>query len=311
MTGTVTISMEVELAWGIQDLGDFTHLSPNGQVERTYLDKLLEVCRQRHLPISFDVVGHLFLEECLGYHDGPHADGWFDGDPGTNYCEDPLFYAPDMVEAIQLSQTNHEICSHTFSHALFDEISSETARWELRQVQNIHETHIGNPTVSLVPPRHQSPPYDVLRESGLEILRPAIHQQSKTKVHRFKELLAGPIPTAPTKIADGIVETYCTTTPSLTAPALPSGQGESHAAFRYVPVRLRKRLHLNALKRATQNAARNGGHLHLWCHLYDLSNELQWQTVKAYLHWLEGFREENDIRIATMKDLNTYVRNDA
>jgi peptidoglycan/xylan/chitin deacetylase (PgdA/CDA1 family) len=311
VTGTVTISMELELGWGVQDFGDFTHLSTNGQVERIYLDKLLDVCEHRHLPISFDVVGHLFLEECIGFHDSPHPDGWFDGDPGTNYREDPLFYAPEMIDAIRLSETEHEICSHTFSHALFDEVSRETARWELRHTQNIHEANLGKPTVSLVPPRHHSPPYEILRESGIEILRPAIHQRSRTKIHRFKQLLAGPIPTRATNISDGIVETYCTTYPSLTASALPSGQRRAHAAFRYLPVTLRKRLHLHALKRATRNAARYDEHLHLWCHLYDLSNELQWQTVNAYFRWLDEFREEHDIRIATMNELNSSVRNDA
>jgi len=311
VSGIVTISIEIELAWGVHDLRRFEHLSEDGQIERQYLTRLLDECTQLQLPISFDIVGHLLLAECSGDHVSPHSEDWFATDPGTDKHTDSLYYAPDMADVIRTVPCDHELCTHTFSHALFDEISRNTAEWELQQVQRIHKEVLGEHAVSLVPPRHQTPPYDILSEHGIEILRPAINSQASTRVHRFKQLLAGPIPTSTLQMTDDLVETYCTTNPSLTAASLPSGQRESHISFRYLPVSLRQRLHLNNLKESTKAIARRDEHLHLWCHLYDLSNELQWETVRAYLRWLDSFRERNDLKIATMKELNKIVREDA
>jgi len=122
---------------------------------------------------------------------------------------------------------------------LFDKISREVCRWELEQIQELHREHLGEETTSLVPPRHQSPPYDVLVDCGIEVFRPAMKRKSTSKVERFKELLTGPLPLSELQTAEEIVETYCTTNPSLTAAALPSGQGTAHPAFRYIPLKIR------------------------------------------------------------------------
>lgn len=307
MSGLITFSMEIELAWGDHDTGELDRLSPDGQEERDYLSKLLAVTEETRIPFSFNVVGHLFLEECSGDHDSPHDDGWFRADPGTDYRTDGLFYAPELIAEIESSTFEHEICTHTFSHALFDEISRETCVWELERVQELHREHTGGPTSSLVPPRHQSPPYDVLVEHGIESVRPSMSNPTPTRVHRFKELLAGPLPLSELRRDGDVVETTCTTNPSLTAAALPSGQGTAHPVFRYLPVSLRQRYHLEKLKRATEGAVEEEAHLHLWCHLFDLSNRHQFDVVREYLEWLDSYRESHDVTVARMEDLPDYV----
>lgn len=307
MSGIVTFSMEIELAWGDHDTGELDRLSPDGQEERNYLSKLLAVTEETRIPFSFNVVGHLFLEECSGDHDSPHDDGWFQSDPGTDRRSDGLFYAPDLIAEIGSSSFEHEICTHTFSHALFDEISRETSVWELERVQELHREHTGETTRSLVPPRHQSPPNDVLVENGIEIVRPAMWRRSPTNVHRFKELLVGPLPLSELRRDGDVVETTVTTNPSLTAAALPSGQGTAHPVFRYLPVSLRQRYHLKKLKRATETAAEEESHLHLWSHLFDISNEFQFEVVSEYLEWLDSFRENHDVIVAPMEDLPAHV----
>ena len=306
MSGVITFSMEIELGWGNHDTGELGRLSPDGQTERNYLSRLLEVTENNQIPFSFDVVGHLFLGECEGNHSSPHRDNWFRADPGTDYRTDGLFYAPDAIEAIKSTSVAHEICTHTFSHALFDEITRETCVWELERVQELHREHMEKTTSSLVPPRHQSPPKEVLVENGIKVLRPPMSKQSPTKIHRFKELLMGPLPLSDLRRKD-VVETYCTTNPSLTAGSLPSGQGTTHHAFRYFPMSLRQHLHLRKLKCATETAVEEGSHLHLWCHLYDISNQYQFEVVEEYLNWLESFRESRDVTIAPMEELPNYV----
>lgn len=41
MTGIVTLSVEVELGWGMHDLDEFSHLSPNRSAEERALTRLL------------------------------------------------------------------------------------------------------------------------------------------------------------------------------------------------------------------------------------------------------------------------------
>lgn len=132
-------------------------------------------------------------------------------------------------------------------------------------------------------------------------------KQTKTKFHRFKELLLGPLPLSALQKREGTVETTCTTNPSLTSSALPSGQGTTHPVFRWLPVSLRQRLHLRKLKEATKSTIEKESHLHLWCHLFDISNRYQFEVVQEYLKWLDSFREDNKIRIVPMEQLRDHV----
>ncbi|MFB6164378.1 MAG: polysaccharide deacetylase family protein [Haloarculaceae archaeon] len=311
MTALVTISVEVELSWGVHDFGGGSHLSDRGAPERAYLERLLDRCETLDVPISFDVVGHLSESSCDGDHDGPHRDGWFEADPGTDAATDPLFYAPGAVREIASRSTDHELCTHTYSHVLCGQAAAETVAWELERSQSIIADLTGSRTVSLVPPRHSPPPPDVLRDAGIEIVRTARDTNDRSRVSRLKELVAGPHPTFEPAIVDGVVETYCTTYPSLTAATLPAGQRPVPEYFRILPVRYRQRLHRRYLRRAIDAAVAEDGYCHLWCHLYDLSNEAQWTVLSAFLGELAERRDRGEIEVLTMDTLNDRVRADA
>ena len=308
MTGIVTISVEVELGWGVHDVDRSAHLSEDGAAERRYLRRLLDACDEYGVPVSFDVVGHLFLEGCKGSHSGPYPDDWFDADPGTDATEDPLYYAPEMPDAVRSRPTDHELCTHTFSHALCEPMGEAVQSSELEFAAHLHETAGDERPVSLVPPRHSPPSYNVLTEHGVEIVRIPTGGPSSSPVRRLRELLSGPPPICEPELVDGVVETYCTRHPTLTAPSLPSGQESTHAAFRWLPVSVRRRLHERYLRRATRIAIEEDSHLHLWCHLFDLSNEYQFPQVESYLETLGALRDRGDVEIRTMAGLNEDVR---
>lgn len=310
MVGTVTISMEVELGWGVHDrtTPPDAHLSETGEQERFYLSRLLTWCDEYEIPISFDVTGHLGLDSCAGTHDGPHSPGWFDADPGTNVTEDPLFYAPDAVQEIVDASTQHELCSHTFSHILCDEADPETVAWELQESQRMIRDYTGSNTVSLVPPRHSPPPTDPLRENGIEIVRMGVDTSTSSRTERLIELLYGPHPVFEPIIANDVVYTYCTTYSSLVSPALPAGQRAPNLPFSLLPNRVARRLHRGYLTRAVDAAVEAEGCCHLWCHLYDLANEHQWPIIRDFLGELATRRENGEIRILPMAALNEQVR---
>ncbi len=308
MTTTVTISIEIELGWGVHDLQRYGHLSERGQEERRYLRKLLDACDAHRIPVSFDVVGHLFLEECAGTHPGPYADGWFEADPGTDRETDPLFYAPDMIDEIVARPTDHELCTHTFSHVLCGDADEDTQRHDLEYAQHLHESEGSGQTTSLVPPRHYDPSADVLRDQGIGIVRVPTDESTATGISRFRELLLGPPPVGEPQIENGIVETYCTSQPTLTAASLPSGQRATHLAFRWLPVGVRRRLHERYLRTAVDAAIDDDSSLHVWCHLYDLSNEYQFPQIESFLKTLASLREDDEVAVKTMSELDDDIR---
>jgi hypothetical protein len=248
------------------------------------------------------------LEGCDGHDDEGYPDGWFAADPETDANADPAYYAPDVVEEILSRPTDHEIATHTFTHVLCGEVDRATVETELSRAQRRHREMVGESTVSLVPPRHSEPPADVLRANGIEIVRLSRDTRGPTPVHRYKELLMDRSMTRQPAVEDGVVETYCTDYPSLTAPALPSGQKPGHVAFRGLPPRLRQRLHRRRLVATAESTAERDSYLHLWAHLWDLSNEYQLPPVEAFIAALDRCRSGTDLSVLTMAELNEHVR---
>lgn len=308
----VTLSMEVELGWGVHDVDEYERISHRREAETTYLRRLLEHCDRVGVPFSFDVVGHLLRESCDADHESPHEAGWFDADPGTDVDDDPLFYAPDLVEDIRATDVDHELCTHSFSHVACEHTSTEAVEWDLRKAQAVHEDVLGERTVSFVPPKHERPPVEALRAAGIEIIR--MHRsENLSPPAKLMRMTLGPHPAFEPELVDGIVVSYCTTYPSLTSSLLPSGQQRVHPAFRYLPLSLdhRSDLHARYLRRAAEAALESGTPVHLWTHLNDLANEHQWAAVRRFLTELARLEAATDLEVVTMADLNDRVRADA
>jgi len=302
MVGRLTISIEIELGWGVHDRSTTDHLSSDGSAEREYLGRLLQKAEETNIPISFDIVGHLLLEECNGTHEGPYKDGWFESDPGSDASTRPLMYAPDMAREVLDAETNHELCTHTFSHILCGEVSEEVVGAELEHVQDLH-ADLHAPVSSFIPPRHSRPANRTLRRHGIDVARYAREKHSPTPLHRLKELVVGPHPGWQPEVNDGVLETYCTTYPSLTAGTLPAGQRPPLVGFRAIPAEARIRTHKYYLERATKRAIKLDETVHLWCHLYDLSNKDQWRIIEWYLEFLNDI-PDSELSIETMEDLS-------
>ena len=133
----VLISSDFELAWAWR----YTKSSANpiqkaiekAKIERENMPRILALCEQFDIPITWLTVGHLFLESCVKENGISHPEllhpehfennwwrfdskDWFEHDPGTNFKKDPLWYCPDLIELILKSRVKHEIGCHTFSH---------------------------------------------------------------------------------------------------------------------------------------------------------------------------------------------------
>jgi len=133
----VIISADFELAWAWRyDKNIKIHPQlalDKAKVERKNLPRILSFCELYNIPITWLIVGHLFLGSCqrkngIAHPDLPRSQNfenewwsyegndWFEDDPCTDYKTDPLWYCPDLIEMIMKSKVKHEIGCHTFSH---------------------------------------------------------------------------------------------------------------------------------------------------------------------------------------------------
>jgi peptidoglycan/xylan/chitin deacetylase (PgdA/CDA1 family) len=124
---------------------------------RRNLDIILELCERYDVPITWAMVGHLFLESCrrcgpLKHPEIPRvpyfenefwsyrSGDWFDGDPASEGPSEPewwAWYGPDLVRSILAGRAAHEIGCHTFSHVVLTDASCppEVATVELGRCQ--------------------------------------------------------------------------------------------------------------------------------------------------------------------------------
>lgn len=302
MTGTVTISLELELGWGYHDLDRpdrFWRLSQDRELETRALEHLLSTCEQFDVPITFDVVGHLMLDACEGIHDGPHEEGWFDADPGTDRAMDPQFYAPDLVAAICESDVDHEIATHTFSHVLADEVSEETLAWELEQVRERHEALGIDVPRSIVLPRHRPAPASILSSFGIDVERR--HESAGLGFYLYRWANHRWHPTRTPVVEDGVVVTK--TTHSLSSPLLRNGQQPTPSGLARGPVALRQRVHEWYLRQGLAAAADRDDYVHYWTHLHNIANADHRAPVKRFLRAVAAHREEGRLDVRPMGEL--------
>lgn len=133
----VTITADFELAWawryakGFKD--SYQAAIDKARRARQNIPKILELCDQYNIPITWATVGHLFLRECKKENGKVHPNikripyfenrylkytsgDWFEHDPCSNWQQAPEWYAPDLIEMILRAKVQHEIGCHTFSH---------------------------------------------------------------------------------------------------------------------------------------------------------------------------------------------------
>lgn len=134
---TLVISADVELAWAWRYERGSTNPRQTSatMVQRTRenMPKLLRLFDEAKAPVTWAVVGHLFLDRCerldgiahpnlprIPFFSGEHwqftSGDWFDADPCSDWREAPEWYAPDLIRLIAASGVPHEIACHSFSH---------------------------------------------------------------------------------------------------------------------------------------------------------------------------------------------------
>ena len=181
--GTFVISIDVEMAWGTFDVGGLKKHERDFEKVREVITRLLEVFQHYQTPVTWAIVGHLFLDSCRPENGIAHPDmprpsypwfpaDWYSLDPCTNYKKDPIWYGKDIVELIRSNNVNHEIACHSFSHVDFGHkgCSEEIARKEIQKCVQLAD-NIGLQMKSFVFPKNKTGHLDILKENGFNVYR--------------------------------------------------------------------------------------------------------------------------------------------
>jgi peptidoglycan/xylan/chitin deacetylase (PgdA/CDA1 family) len=152
--GKLTISIDLELAWGVWDNLTNEHLQMAEGVERSICAALVEVFDRYEVPATWAIVAALLHE--------PSSSSL----PGSKAC----WYAPDIVELLAHCKSPHEIGSHGGRHVYFNTLSVPQAQEDLEFAKEIHRVN-GLSYKSFVFPRNAVGHLDVLCQAGLQTFR--------------------------------------------------------------------------------------------------------------------------------------------
>ncbi|NKE37599.1 polysaccharide deacetylase family protein [Natronococcus sp. JC468] len=289
--GSVVISLDAELGWGFHDLEPL----PTARVEagRRGWETMLELCDEYEVPATWAVVGHLMLESCDGVHaDHPAPEGWFDRERGAWRDREDLRYCPELVRAILEADADHELASHSFSHALFGrpETDREFAAAELeRSVELAREW--GLTVDSFIYPRNDVGHRDVLAEYGVGAYR----GRSPTP-DGIRGLLDSTV-RARSMLVEPRVDEYGL----VNVPAslfLFGFEGPARTVAESVwsdPM-------VVLARRGIDDAVDGDGVFHMWLHPNNLTRERDDERMRAILSYLARRRAETDLTVETMVD---------
>ena len=181
MAGTLIVSLDFELFWGMHDCTTREEYETNIIGGRAGIPKLLSLFRQFRIHCTWASVGMLFvrsvdaLQPYLPAEVPSYTEGKLSPYPFLHSleAEDPLYFAPELLKEIA-TVPGQEIGSHTFCHYYCREKgqTTEQFRQDMLAAKAIAAGQ-GYDLKSVVLPRNQSePPYAaVLRDLGFTSYR--------------------------------------------------------------------------------------------------------------------------------------------
>ena len=201
MAGTLIVSLDFELFWGMLDQCALEEYRDNVLGGRTAIPELLELFQKYDIHATWATVGFLFAEndqELKTYFPrklpsytkkdlSPY--GWFDR-IGADEREAPCFYSSSLIRLVA-DTPGQEIGSHTFSHYYCREAGQTEEQFaaDMAAAKKIAADH-GFDLTSVILPRNQCvPSYTrVFRDLGFTAYRDEENDWIHEKI-RFRPLL--------------------------------------------------------------------------------------------------------------------------
>lgn len=180
--GVLTVSIDLELAWGFCDqLLDERRLAAIRR-ERQVVPRLIELFARHGLRATWAIVAHLLVAH--GRRDArglPHPD--FPrpvrrGEKKDHFFQlpsgerDPAWWGADLIAQIRAARPRHEIGSHSFCHLLYEEgaTAPPAVEADLDAARRLHD-EAGLPFDAFVYPRNVVGFRPLLERAGVKVYR--------------------------------------------------------------------------------------------------------------------------------------------
>jgi len=279
MSGTLIVSLDFELFWGMLDCSTLEAYEANVLGGRKAIPQLLELFRKYDIHATWATVGFMFAkdyEELRSYFPESNALPTYAASGltpypvfdsiGKNELEAPCFYGESLIRLVA-DTPGQEIGSHTFSHYYCREYGQTLEQFaaDMAAAKRIAEDH-GYDVTSVILPRNQCEPEytEVLRQLGFTAYRDEendwIHE--KITIRPLKRLL---------RLADVY---FPLTGLGGYTPQNEDGIWNLVGSRMYKPIlkplRFLERVKLHRIKAQMRHAAKRGLTFHLWWHPHNI-----------------------------------------
>ena len=279
MPGTLIVSLDFELFWGMLDCSTLEAYQDNVLGGRKAIPQLLALFEKYGIHATWATVGYLFAENyeelrrffpdkqmCPSYADetlDPYC--WFEK-IGRNEEEAPCFYAPSLI-CLVAGTPGQEIGSHTFCHYYCREKGQNPEQFAADMVAaKAIAREKGYDLTSVILPRNQCEPEytQVLRELGFTAYRDEENDWIHEKI-KFRPLLRA------LRLADVY---FPLTGQGGYVPKNENGIWNLVGSRMYKPIfpalQFLEGLKISRIKRQMRHAAKKGLTFHLWWHPHNI-----------------------------------------
>lgn len=320
MPGTLLVSLDFELFWGMLDVCPLEDYKDHVLGGRAAIPRLLNLFQEYGIHATWAAVGFLFgeskeeLAACFperearpGYQNTALDPYKYMQTIGGNEQEAPCFYAPSLLG--QIAKTpGQEIGSHTFSHYYCREAGQTPEEFAADMVaaRKIAEAH-GYNVKSVILPRNQCEPAytEALRETGFTAYRDEENDWIHEKI-KFRPLLR----------LLRLMDVYLPLTgQGGYVPKNENGIWNLTGSRMYKPI-LRtlyflEGLKIRRIKKQMLHAAKNGLTFHLWWHPHNIGvrTEEHLKQLEDIFRYYQQLRETYGMVSRNMGEMVDVLEN--
>lgn len=287
-SGAFCISIDFELAWGSRFAKiDSPFATLIARMSRRNIPYLIEAFEKYSIPVTWAILGHLFLSHCERDQSGlahPEMPGpkfhsnrywtyergdWYQHDPCGTVDSAPWWFAPDLIHLILKSNVKKEIGIHSFSHIDFSSCDEDLALAELERCKEVINNYNLTPR-SIVFPGNLTGHLNALPKIGIIAFRGFDFENGVRYPSRIDE-----------------------------------GLWDIHQSMQLV-ANGREDEYVQRAKYLINCAIANNVAFHLCLHPYEVDKKMVSRVLVPILEYADKLRKSGKLWIATMKEIANY-----
>lgn len=317
--GTLLVSLDFELFWGVQDCHTYDTYGENVLGGRKAVSKLLNLFKKYDIHATWATVGMMFADnkdEIFRYSPEESLRPHFENEVlssyrildkiGNNEAEEPYFYGKSLIDLVA-EYPHQEIGSHTFSHYYAREAGQTISEFgaDIQAAKKI-AVDKGYDAKTLVFPRNQSK--DEYEPAMLKNGYVAYRGEEKDWIHK--------IPVNAVKRIFRLADSYINLAGSETYSRDEFNPGELHnfRGSRFLrpynsTLRFLESLKLRRVKGQMKKAAKKGRIFHLWWHPHNIgiNTDRNLQNIENLLKYYDFLRKKYKMESKNMLELSNEI----